>query len=204
MIDEPTLARWEVSFVRGGSLVSVVYMVISTWVVKYLNDWSTLILLSMHGSCTRSILYRNTCGPTLNMRCSLAGVSMFYGARCFWLCLRRFNVCVFVFMYSLIFRVLCFVYVICLGVVSFWFGYVGLTVFICVGVVPFTCLFTCCNSVCGACSIWSRVFRICVFSFAFYIFSALRCFLPFSKFLRLCLLYCSCMCCVGYACCIIL
>ena len=74
---------------------------------------------------------------------------------------------------------LCFVYVTCLGFVSFWFGYVGLTVFICVGVVPFTCLFTCCNSVCGACSIWSRVFRVCVFSFAFYICSALMCFLSF-------------------------
>ena len=124
MIYESTLARWEVSFVRGGSLVSVVYMVISTWIVNYLNDWSTLILLSMHGSCARSILYRNTCGPTLNMRCSLAGVSMFYRVRCFWLCLRRFNVCVFAFMYSLIFRsfVLCMwhVLVLCPSGLGMW------------------------------------------------------------------------------------
>ena len=142
----------------------------------------------MHGSCTRSILYRNTCGLTLNVRCSLAGVCMLYFVRCFWLCLHRFNVCVFAFMYSLIFRMLCFVYVTCLGFVSFWFGCVGLSVFICVGVFPFTCLFTCCNSVCGACSIWSRVFRMCVFSFAFYVFSALMCFLPFYIF-YVCALY---------------
>ena len=83
---------------------------------------------------------------------------------------------------------LCFVYVTCLGFVSFWFGYVGFSVFMCVGVFPFTCLFTCCNSVCGACSIWSRVFRICVFSLAFYAFSALMCFLPGSVF-YVCVLY---------------
>ena len=136
----------------------------------------------MHGSCTRSILYRNACGPTLIMRCSLAGDCMFYCVRCVWLCLHRFNVCVVAFMCSLIFRMLCVVYVICLGFVSFWFGYVGLSVLICVGVFLFTCLFTCCNSVCGACSIWFRVFRMCVFSFAFYVFSALMCSLPFSIF----------------------
>ena len=88
----------------------------------------------MHGSCTRSILYRNACGPTLIMRCSLAGDCMFYCVRCVWLCLHRFNVCVVAFMCSLIFRMLCVVYVICLGFVSFWFRCDGLSVFICVGV----------------------------------------------------------------------
>ena len=149
----------------------------------------------MHGSCTRSILYRNACGPALIMRCSLAGDCMFYCVRCFWLCLHRFIVCVVAFMCSLIFRMLCVVYVICLGFVSFWFGYVGLSVLICVGVFLFTCLFTCCNSVCGACSIWSRVFRMCVFSFAFYVFSALMCFLPFSIFsFVFCLLFLYVLC----------
>ena len=89
----------------------------------------------MHGSYTRSILYRNTCGPTLNMRCSLAGVCI---------CSIGLDVSGFVcivllcvFMYCLIFRMLCFVYVICLVFVSFWFGYVGVSVFICVGVFSF-------------------------------------------------------------------
>ena len=35
------------------------------------------------------------------------------------------------------FRMICFVYVICLVFVSFWIGYVGLSVFICVGVFSF-------------------------------------------------------------------
>ena len=158
----------------------------------------------MYGSCARSILYRNTCVPTLNMRCSLAGVCMFYFVRCFWLCLHRFNVCVFAIMYSLMFCISCFVYVICLGFVSLWFGYVGLSVLICVGVFLFTCLFTCCNSVCGACSIWFRVFHMCVVSLVFLRIFGFDVFSSFLHILRLCFVYCSCMCCVGYACCIIL
>ena len=83
-------------------------------------------------------------------------------------------------MYCLMFRMICFVYVICLVFVSFWIGYVGLSVFICVGVFSF-------NRFCSrvvilyvACSLWAHVFRNCVFSLVFCIVSALQCFLRLS------------------------
>ena len=41
-------------------------------------------------------------------------------------------------------------------------------------------LFTCCNFVYVACSLWAHVFRNCVFSLVFCIVSALQCFLRLS------------------------